>query len=341
VDIIRTSDRQYFKRCRVLWDFTSKIRQDYEPIQRIEALDFGTAMHKALEAYYQPATWQSDDKIANARQAFLEAIKDVQTKVRIGALEFETRFNELKELGLGMLDNYFMWAPNHDSFKPVLVEIEFEVPIPGLDDVVYQGRIDLVVEDDYGYWLVDHKTTAQFAQTEWLALDDQCSSYAWAIREQLGLEVRGVIYNELYKKVPHAPRRLARGGFSVAKNQDTSFEVYLAELRKEGYHGKYLRPYLPMLQFLKENPKQFVRRTKVTYRPQTLIIVEDRIRKEAMEMLNAPAIYPTPSRFNCNGCSFFAPCVALHEGSDPDSILDELYERRGSVPVSQGLSRAT
>jgi len=315
----------------VLWNFTSKIRQNYEPVQRVEALDFGTAMHKALEAYYQPATWGTVDKEGNAVQAFLESIKDVQSKVRIGALEFETRFEELKALGLGMLDHYFLWAPEHDTFKPILVEIEFEVPIPGLEGVVYQGRIDLVVEDDYGYWLVDHKTTAQLAQTEWLALDDQCSSYAWAIREQLGLEVRGVIYNELYKKVPKPPRVLSYGGLSVAKNQDTSFEVYLQTIRKGGYKVK---PYLPMLQYLKDNPKQFVRRTKVSYNKKTLDIVEQRIKLEAVEMLGNPTIYPTPSRFNCNGCMFFAPCLALHEGRDPDTILDELYERRSSVPVS-------
>jgi len=279
-------------------------------------------MHKGLEAYYQPVTFPNPE---GARQAFLSSIKEVESKVKVGPIDVELRFNELRELGLGMLDHYFLWAPSHDDFHPILVEVEFEVPIPGLSDVVYQGRIDLVVEDDFGYWLVDHKTTAQFGDVEWLALDDQCSSYAWAIREQLGLEVRGVIYNELRKKAPRTPRVLTNGTLSVAKNQDTTFETYLRTLQEGGYNWK---GYKGILRYLRDNPKEYVRRTKVMYRPETLALVEDRIRKEAQVMLNDPAIYPTPSRFNCNGCSFFRPCLALHEGRDPDIILDELYERR-------------
>ena len=333
MEIIRTSDRQYFKRCRVLWDFTSKIRQNYEPIERIEALDFGTAMHSAMEAYYDPKTW--GDKVVmetNSMAAFLIAIKEVQQKVRIGALDFEIRFEELKALGIGMLEHYFLWAPKRDQFRPILVEIEFEVPIPGMNgEVVYQGRIDLVVEDEQGrYWLVDHKTTAQMADTEWLALDDQCSSYAWAIKQQLGLNVSGVIYNELRKKAPRIPPVLKNGRLSVNKSIDTTYEMYLEEVQRKGFK---VEEYAGVLEYLKESPKEFVRRTRVTYGPRVLPIVEQRIQAEAREMLawgkpEPVAIYPTPSRFNCNGCNFFRPCLALLEGYDPQSILDELYERR-------------
>lgn len=313
----------------MLWDFTSKIRQNYEPLQRIDALDFGTAMHKALEAYYQPSTWDDQAlKEAMATQAFLESVKDIGTKVKIGPLEFEQRWEELRALGLDMLAFYFHWAPSRDTFTPVYTEVEFEVPIPGLPDTVYQGRIDLIVEDEYGYWLVDHKTTAQFGDTEWLALDDQCSSYAWAIRQQLGLEVRGVIYNELRKKAPKKPKVLRDGTLSVNKMQDTTYETYIQTIRELGYKEN---AYQNILDYLKISQREFVRRTKVIFRPETLQIVENRIRMEAAEMLDHPSIYPTPSRMNCQGCSFFAPCLALHEGRDPEAILDENYERRADA----------
>jgi len=283
-------------------------------------------MHAALQAYYNPETWGTESlQRYNAKQAFLMSIKEIGTKVKIGALEFEERFDEQKELGLGMLEHYFLWAPTRDKFKPIYVEIEFEVPIPGLEGVVYQGRIDLIVEDEFGYWIIDHKTTAQLAQTEWLALDDQCSSYAWAAKQMLGLDIRGIVYNELRKKAPRKPSVLRSGALSVNKNQDTTYEVYLATLRDKGYKEK---SYAPILQYLKDNPKEFVRRTKVTYGPRVLPLVEKRIRTEAVNMLGDPDIYPTPSRFNCNGCQFFAPCLALHEGYDPQTILDEQYEKR-------------
>lgn len=284
-------------------------------------------MHSALEAYYRPETWGKQGlQESNSMEAFLIAIKEVQQLVKIGALEFEVRFEELKALGIGMLEHYFAWAPTRDKFTPILVEVEFEVPIPGLEGVVYQGRIDLIVEDDQGrYWLVDHKTTAQMADTEWLALDDQCSSYAWAIKEKLGLRVSGVIYNELRKKVPRKPAPLKSGALSANKAQDTTYEVYLAEVIRLGFNPE---SYTGILMYLRDNPKDFVRRTRITYGPRVLPIVEDRIRAEAQEMLNNPAIYPTPSRFNCNGCNFFRPCLAKFEGYDPDAILDELYEKR-------------
>ena len=177
--IIRTSDRGYYKRCRQLWNFTSKIRENWEPVQRYLAFDFGTAIHAGLQAYYEPKTWGNLDlQRSNAREAFRASFTELQQKVKVGDLEFELRFDEQIQLGLGMLEFYFTWAPSRDkNWRPVFVEVEFEVPILGLEGLaVYQGRIDLVVEvfdDDgnsLGYYIVDHKTAKQFGETSWLWL---------------------------------------------------------------------------------------------------------------------------------------------------------------------------
>jgi CRISPR/Cas system-associated exonuclease Cas4 (RecB family) len=79
------------------------------------------------------------------------------------------------------------------------------------------------------------------------------------------------------------------------------------------------------LLYLKQNPKEYIRRTRVNYTEQTLEIVGQRITREAKEMLSDPAIYPTPSQWNCNGCRYFQPCVATQEGRDADIILQENY----------------
>lgn len=326
---IRTSDRGYFKRCRQQWDFTSKIRQNWEPLARKEYFEFGTAIHAGMEQYYDPAGWCISIKNAEnrAREAFLEHIAEVERVVKVGALEFEMEFKEMRQLGLDILEHYFLWAPKHDSFTPLYVEIEFRVEIPGMPGVFYEGRIDLIVEDEYGYWIVDHKTATQFGGTEWLVLDDQCTSYAWAVKKMLGLDVRGVMFNQIRKKAPHPPVALKRGGFSVNKQQDTTYELYLKTLQDGGYK---VSAYQDFLDYLKANPKEFVRRTRITFAPRTLEIVERRIRAEATEMLNDPVIYPSPSPWNCNGCRFFQPCLALYEGSDYLAILNENYVKRTS-----------
>lgn len=327
--IIRTSDRQYFKRCRELWNYTSKIRMNYEPIYGIAALDFGSAIHEGFAAYYNPLFWGMPTvQKEMAIKAFLKYLHAVEQKVKMGPLDFERDYNEQRQLGLDMLQHYFSWAPQHDNFTPIFVEVEFEVEIPGTfpNYIVYQGRIDMIVEDELGhYWIVDHKTAQQFQGTDWLALDDQCSSYAWAIQKQLGLDVYGVIYNQIRKKAPKPPQILKSGALSMNKQQDTTYDLFMQAINDGGYNKE---AYEDFLSFLRANPKEFIRRPRVTYTPKQLQLVERRIQDEAFTMLNNPAIYPTPSPFNCNGCSFFRPCLAKQEGSDENLILEELYQIR-------------
>lgn len=276
-----------------------------------------------MEAYYFPTSWGYRSlQEHNARHAFQMTYKDLQSKVRVGDLEFEFTFDEALELGLGMLEYYFTWAPKHDNFRPIMTEIEFEVPIPGLEgQAVYRGRIDLIVEvfdDDsnsQGYYIVDHKTAKQFGEALWLYLDDQCGSYAWAISKMLGLEIKGVLYNQLRKKPPDPPKTLKSGMLSVNKQQDTTFELFLKKCRELDQNPNWYREYL---RFLKHNPKEFCRRVTTRFTPEALEIVEKRIVMEAREMIKKDiAIYPTPSPMNCNGCRFIGPCMQLQGGMQP------------------------
>jgi hypothetical protein len=313
-----------------MWDFTSKIRQNWEPIQRYLAFDFGTAIHAALEEYYDPITWGNRDLMeAYATNGFISSFAELSAKVKVGDIVMELEFREAATLGLRMLEYYFWWAPQHDNFRPVMREIEFDVEIPGMPGVHYQGRIDLLIEvfDDegnsLGYYIVDHKTAKQMGDTLWLALDDQCSSYAWALQKMLGIQIRGVMYNQLKKKPPSPPKKLVSGAYSRNKTQDTDFITYLRTLEAAGINPRHYREFLL---FLKQNPKEYIRRTKIPYTQRTLEIVEQRIQKEAKEMLNPDVtIYPTPSFMNCPGCRFFAPCLQLQEGYEPSM---DMYEVR-------------
>lgn len=355
--IIRTSDRGNFKRCRQQWDFSSKMRQDYEPIVNAPYFDFGSAFHAAMQTYYDPKRWTEDREIValEALAAFhslcAEQKKQVLT-IRSGglAIEVEQDFNERRTLGEGMLKHYFKWAPNNDRFTPVKAEIEFEVPIPVYHDgvrpwpigfasnlggnltfhghlVVYQGRLDLIVVDAFGdFWIIDHKTAAALKDISWLTLDDQVTSYCWAM-QQLGVKTRGFLYSETAKRFPDEPIVLKNGELSRNKQQDTTYEVYLAALQKGGYD---LTAYGDFLEYLKDNPKQFIRRTPIYRSEKELEAQGRRIFLEAIDMLNDPSIYPNPSAWNCNGCFYRQPCTATQDGSDVQFLLDNLYKKRGS-----------
>jgi hypothetical protein len=351
--IIRTSDRGQFRKCRELWNFTSKIRLNWEWVPGIDPLDFGIAVHKGMEVYYDPERWNDERLIveAEAHLAFMAVMNDWKRRL-IKSDNWEARkatWNEHKELGTGMLNHYFMWAPRHDlkdDWEPIKTEIEFEVPIPvpdtidhlrwefsaidgnlyqrvmpeGSDEyvmipVVYQGRIDLIIRNKRTgkYWIVDHKTAAQFGQTEHLELDPQCGSYCWAIQKILGINVDGVIYQELRKKVPKEPTVLQSGELSQNKAQGTTAELYEKAILDGGYNPE---PYAAFVQTLRESQQEYFRRLTVHRSQRELEILEHNICLEAIDMLNDPSIYPNPSRWNCNGCAMRTPCLLKQEGSD-------------------------
>jgi hypothetical protein len=358
---IRTSDRGTFKRCRTLWDYKSPLRQRLEPIEGPKPLEFGIAIHSALETYYDPELRKLPDLEVVEQLAIGKFNEDCaeQTQRRKDAGLWDDAakadFEERRELGEGMLNHYFTWAPENDkNWTPILSEVSFEVPVPwpqGVlhDDVrhnwdfdididgnmvyegkpvVYQGRIDLIIQDSEGYyWIVDHKTAAQFGDTSHLDMDEQCGSYGWAIHQQLGIPIRGIIYNELRKAVPKPPKRLQRGGFSVAKNQSTTYELYLRTL--EGA-GENLLNYKEFLKWLSSQQNTFIRRSIVHRTNKEFELLAHRIGLEAIEMLGDPFIYPSPNRMNCAGCSFRAPCLARMDGSDEHYFLNDsgLFTRK-------------
>lgn len=333
-------------------------------------LEFGTAIHAALQVYYDPEMWDWDREVVN-NMALLEFVKVNRAQLlRYEELKgtdelMRIEFNERHELGIGMLKHYFEWAPNNDYFRPVKVETEFEVPIPVPDDmvgrlpfgfscvsgylhfkgepVVYQGRIDMLVQDDKGrYWLDDHKTAGQMREdvVTHLEMDEQVKSYGWAFQQMLGIRIAGLIYNELYKGLPSPPpmNKTQRQGrwYSVNKQQDTSYELYLETVKENDRTAYEAGLYDEMLEYLKNNPKHWFRRSVAMFTQAEYEILGYQICLEAIDMLNDPLIYPNPSRFKCGYCMMRPPCLSIMEGNDPNWILNEHYVQRPSSTDEPG-----
>lgn len=241
-----------------MWDFTSPMRMNYRPLIEKEAYDFGTSWHAAMEVYYEPPkiheNWRPNQ--VGARLSFISSNIEQRDVVLKNSPDPEydqirQEFLEREQLGLGMLENYFQWAPINDDFIPAYVEKEFEVPIliPGTGQPascgdrwnyrvigcsekyvtggvhtsvypqigehpwIYQGRLDGLVRDFNGaYWIKEHKTTKSDPSTRrWLAMDPQTGSYIWALREQLHIPIVGVIRTEAFKFTPTLPKLLKTG----------------------------------------------------------------------------------------------------------------------------------
>lgn len=361
--VIRTSDRASFRRCRQAWDLGSKIRLNWNYVPGIEPLDFGTAIHAGLEIYYDPRRWDEDRSIVQQEclLAFNDHMSDWKARLR-RANQWESMRTEWLNhvaLGNGMLEHFFTWAPKHDNnWEPLKAEIEFEVPIPVPEDyelplgwfridgnlhrmvglefneveyvpVVYQGRIDLVVKDTTTgcIYIVDHKTAAQLGDYEHLELDTQVSSYAWALRKVLNIDISGVIFQELRKKAPEQPKQLKKGGLSRAKDQNTTAAIYLDTVKRLRLP---VEEYQDFIDFLLEEGQVYFRRIQIDRSPTELSIVEHNVLDEALDMLDDPRIYPNPNRMNCFRCQFKEACVMRQDGSDWEFFLEHspLYEKR-------------
>ena len=323
-NVIHTSERKTFKTCRQNLDVNSPNRMALEPNREAQALRLGTAIHAGLEVLYEPTTWNVDRTSIHAL-ALLAFIKAYP------APDGDDNWEAEVALGKGMLEAYFSWARTEDiGLTPLSVEQKFEVELqltwPMLNEpTFYAGRLDAIVQDRHGdYWIMDHKTAGKFDPEEFLVMDEQVTSYCWAMQHVLGIPIAGFIYNELRKDVAHPPEVLKNGTLSKNKQQNTTHDLYLAKIRELGQEPFI---YNDILEHLLAQGNKFFRRTFVRRSPRELQLAGDRIVLEASDMLNDPSIYPNPDR-HCTWCSFKAPCLARMDGSDYEWILTENFHKK-------------
>jgi PD-(D/E)XK nuclease superfamily len=363
---IHNSERKSFRSCRRRWDYA--YRQGYVPLEPEPALDFGSAFHCGFEAFYEPSTWDSttpDEKLSNATVAFLAECERQKANylkthhIRSLTEEMEDEFLDRLDLGTGMLGYHTLYVhPEFDDwFKPVAVEIPFEVPLqnptnPGQplrcfnsptcgqnhsndpdDDgslVVYSGRVDALMEDirDGGYFVWDHKTAVQLAKDdEFLQLDDQVGGYSWALSVMLNLDIRGFIYAETRKDYPRPPRLLKRQQkgclFSTAKTQSTTIEVFEPYVAKRDPVAFSEGRYDEYLEYLRSaQATQFSNRLPVLKTDIELENIGINIAIEAADMVGFPWVYPNVSRFHCTSCKYRQPCISEFRGEHTDLLWE-------------------
>lgn len=338
-----------------------------KPKETPRPFTFGTAAHSGLEEGYNPKTWymmQDPEKrpfmVARTLDVFHRSMEESRArylkltgKEGLEPEQLEEYLADL-ELGQGMLLHYWDYVDRHnmDRFTPVATEISFSVPIFHPDDVealfpelcrqarmdgyagaiiVYKGRIDLLLQDDWGeYWIWDHKTTSRVKDTMgFLEMDEQLGSYNWAAQQMLGIKIAGNVYAELFKGYPLPPQRMKvqRLGrnYSTNKQYPTSYDLAKETLEKA---GEDMTLYEDYLQFLKEEGIPYVRRTPVHRNQHELTEIGQRIKDEVIEMLDPNLkMYPHPTPFACDHCPFRMPCVATNDGSDVEWILQTNYTK--------------
>lgn len=332
VAILRTSDRNNFKRCRRRWHWSSHLRMNLGKKEAASPLWFGSGFHFALEDFH------GHKKYANPAEAFDDYVRATYRMAKGNNRLLPFDWPELVKLGRGMLHYYAdLWLVAREPLKTFVhngvpqVEVNALVPLPfkneWYDEVYYGLTMDRVVEDEDGWlWIVDYKT-AKRIQTQFFQTDPQISSYCWAASRLYNKPIRGFIYQQHRKDLPVDPRVLASGRLSTAKDQLTTHRHYRRCLiRQYGAVANAPSTNVDFLNWLEEQETstqdKFIRRDFI-YRNQHQIESEGaKILLECEDMLNKDLpLYPTPTRECGHLCDFNSACISLDDGSDWEEEL--------------------
>lgn len=173
---IHTSDRINFKRCRRAWNWQSPLREYMQANKAPMPLAFGTAIHGAMEIWYDPDTWwMTRTPTENVDLRVHESINETIELAAIGKFqelmkkqrdlyfkhsdrkalgeEDQVEYDEHMKLGEGMLRNYFQYSKRADSiWEPVATEVPFEIPImapEGFNPIDTPGQYSIAVYDKF------------------------------------------------------------------------------------------------------------------------------------------------------------------------------------------------
>lgn len=202
-----------FRRCPKQAEF--KYVHRLKPKRLGSPLKRGTWVHSLLEAYHKGEDW-----------------RELHAKF---SKQFNELFDEEKDFYGDMpteilaIMNSYMWHYKDDPWKYIDAEFQLEAELP--DGSIYRGKVDALVETQFGLFLVDHKTHKTLPDLSFRLLDAQSALYLWAAKEN-GLDVQGFIWNYIRWKAPSTPALLKDGTRISDAACDTDYPTMYRALRK-------------------------------------------------------------------------------------------------------------
>lgn len=197
--------------------------QKKEKVGNKSALKFGGIVHKILEArYFQPAGFVTEET-ERAMVSVCESEFDTYTAPVDDFRNYGTAINLIKEY-----NKFYPAEPFKvltQAGKPLIevpfachlgtIEVNAELSVRNPDgtidlryipslQIMWQGRIDMIVEHEGRLYLVDHKTTSMMGPTYFreFELSSQFHGYTWAAQQLLGRPIFGAIINALGVRKP-------------------------------------------------------------------------------------------------------------------------------------------
>lgn len=340
--VVTHSMLKTFRRCPKQAEF--KYFHRLKPRMLGSPLKRGKWVHELLEILHNGGDWR-------ARHAQLSA-------------QFEEMFDEEKDFYgdlpseiLQIMESY-QWHYKADPWKVLETEFTVETELP--DGTLYRGKVDALIENQFGLWVVDHKTHKTLPDFDFRLLDAQSALYLWACL-RMKIPVQGFIWNYLRWKAPSTPK-LIKDGSRLSKSAcDSDFLAYRAALVKykaENPNFRITREYKERLEYYRAQryrpnepqTSSFFRRDTLEKSPELLRRVATENYRTAKRMntydFSNPDAVERVVETSCKfRCSYTDICTTQLMGGNMMPLLRQNYrvgdpmdyyeDRAGDVPEKE------
>lgn len=256
--IITVTETGGFMQCRRRWDYSSRNRQNLEPIINHPAFALGRLMHSTLEHWTNGDILDEDLDTFYMTEAATEVEKmksDYHKAVgaHISPDELGDTFEAL-QLGRSMVANYqaYYKTPLPKGFNTIQTEQTFIIKIPNTLDGFLEGTLDSLVEDRRGkLYVLERKTYKQRPRKDRLARNHQFLSYYWLLTKAFpDRTLGGILYDGMWKK--EKPSRgqtiedlFFRNIFTRDPSEVAEFELLLPLLYADMANDPAIYPNIP------------------------------------------------------------------------------------------------
>lgn len=177
----------------------------------------GTWMHSLLEEHHAGRDWRIMHAKLSAQFADM--------------LDEERDFYGDMPTEIGRIMESYIWHYKADPW--IVHETEFQVEAELPDGSLYRGKVDALIENQFGLWVIDHKTHKRLPDYNFRLLDAQSALYIWAARQN-DIPVQGFIWNYITWKAPTDPaNHLLKDGSRLSKTMgDTDYPTFVRGLKK-------------------------------------------------------------------------------------------------------------
>jgi hypothetical protein len=216
----------------------------------------------------------------------------------------------------------YQWKAEDANLDVIDAEGEVEVPLPHGHTLVF--RFDLIVEDEFGRWLVEHKSHRTIPSDDYRFLDVQTKRYVWGLNK-VGTygEITGILWNYLRTTPPTIPQIRKSDGAISSRKINTDYLTFAETIKKNRLDPDDYEDVLSRLKLRND----FFKRDRVPA-PKKVV---DRLVREAVFIADEIEKGVTPVRSierACDWCSFKDACIASLYGGDEEMILKNKFHVR-------------